>query len=383
MIWTLPNNYHEVEPSRIVPADIPAEKIADYLKKISPEERRALIAREKSRLLNEPLDRSSLFNLGVLYGLEGDAQKSNDVALQAANRSFRDLGAQNVAINHSLARSNFVDALNRMDGLLRSRPEFAENYFDLILKAAATPAGLKASANLLATNPPWRKDFMLFATQSIEQKSLVYNLFTSLRDIKTDVSNTELRLLIDSLFKAKDYETAYFVWLDFLSPAELSKVNLIYDGGFDVAARNLNFGWNFSSAKNSEVKLAPKTNVGNDMALNLQFSALKGGFAGVSQYLRLDPGNYILKSEVKSDHLKTSSGIKWRIACIESPVQIASSDAFSDSTPWKSFDLNFSVPAENCNTQLLYLSWASEAVLDHEIDGSIVFDNFQINKANE
>ena len=227
MIWTLPNNYREVEPSRIVPADISADKVADYLKKISPEERRALIAREKSRLLNEPLDRSSLFNLGVLYGLEGDAQKSNDVALQAANRSFRDLGAQTVAINLSLARNNYVDALNRMDGLLRSRPEFSKDYFDLILKTTATPAGLKASANLLATNPPWRKDFMVFATQKIEQKGLVYNLFTSLRSIKSDVSNTELRLLIDSLFRAKDYETAYFIWLDFLSPAELSKVNLI------------------------------------------------------------------------------------------------------------------------------------------------------------
>ena len=383
MLWLIPFSYREILPSSILPEKTAPEKALGYLKNLSVEERNDLLEREKNHFRNEPLDRSSLFNLGVLYGLNGEIEKSNALALRSADRSYRDLGAQTAAISLSLSQRNYADALHRMDGLLRSRPEFAKNFFDLMLNTSATPDGLKETSKLLATSPPWRRAFIAFAIQHPQQKSLVYGLFTALRDAKVEVSTSELRLFIDQLFTNKDYETAYFVWLDFLSPAELSKVGLIFDGEFDVATRNLKFGWNLWPVKNSELKTIPKTNVGTDLALNLHFSDLKENFPGVSQYLRLDPGSYLFKGEVKTEQLKTPEGINWRIVCVEASTQIAAGPKLVENTPWKSFEVQFSIPAENCSTQLLYLNWETDAALDHMIDGTINYDNFQINKTSE
>lgn len=383
MVWLVPGNYHEIESSRIVPADTPPENIFNYLKGLSKDERTALIARERSNFYAEPLDRSSLFNLGVLIGLEGDSEKSTALVLQVANRSFRDVGAQTTAINLSIAKKNFSGALFHMDGLLRSRPEFAKSFYPLILSMSLEKDGLAATAKMLATAPPWRRLFMEFATQQTDQKSVVYSILSALRDMKAEVLLTELRSFIQQLFKSKDFETAYFIWLDFLSPAELSKVGSLYDTGFDLPVNNLGYGWNFLPVDNSELKIVTKTNVGSDFALNIHFSSLKKLFPTVSQYVRLDPGTYHFSGEVKTEQLVSPAGLNWRIACVDTPVQIGVSPTLLENGPWKLFEFNFTVPIENCGTQALYLTWASAAALDRVVDGTISFDNLQIEKLVE
>ena len=125
MALMIPSNYGEIQPNRIVPENISADKVIDYIKQIPAAERSALISRERIHFFNEPLDRNSLLNLGILYGLDGNTQKGNDVLLRVANRSSRDIGAQTTAINISLARKDYADALNRMDGLIRSHSQLS------------------------------------------------------------------------------------------------------------------------------------------------------------------------------------------------------------------------------------------------------------------
>lgn len=383
MVWLVPGNYHEIEVSRIVPADTAPENVLDYIKGFSKEERGALIARERSNFYAEPLDRSSLLNLGLLIGLDGDTEKSNALALQVANRSFRDIAAQSTAINLSLAKKNFSDAIFHMDGLLRSRPELAKNFYPMILSMSLEKDGLAATAKMLATAPPWRRPFMEFAAQQTDQKTVVYGILSALRDLKAEVLTTELRAFIHQLFKSKDFETAYFVWLDFLSPAELSKVGALYDTGFDLPVNNLGYGWNFSPVDNSELKIIPKTNVGGDFALTIHFSSQKKILPDVSQYIRLDPGTYHFSGEVKTEQLVSPAGLNWRITCVDNPVQIGVSPTLLENGPWKLFEFQFTVPIENCGTQALYLTWASSAALDRVVDGTITFDNLQVEKLVE
>ena len=382
MIWLLPGNYREIEPSYIVPVDTPPEKILDYLKGLSKDERNVLIARQRNNFLANPTERTSLFNLGLLYGLEGESEKSNAIALRAANRSFRDVGAQTIAINLSIAKKDYQDAIIRIDGMLRSRPNFSNDYFPLLFGILSDRNGLVATAKLLSSEPPWRNGFMAFATQQLDQKKIVYDVLTELRTMKAEVLPAELRSFIFQLFNVKDYETAYFVWLDFLSPAELSKVNAIYDGGFGLVYRNLEYGWNLYPTKNSEIGTKPKDSIGTDLALNLTFSSLRGDFPRVYQYLRLEPGSYNFKGTKKAELIETPSGIRWRIECVESASRLGESSIVSKNETWNSFEFGFEVPPENCATQKLQLNWASQAVLDRVISGTVWFDDLEIDNAN-
>ena len=87
----------------------------------------------------------------------------------------------------------------------------------MALGIAGDPNGLAAATRLLASNPPWRPDFVSFAANDPNEQRVLYSLFTGLRNMQAEVLPSELRIYINQLFSKKDYETAYFVWLDFLS----------------------------------------------------------------------------------------------------------------------------------------------------------------------
>jgi hypothetical protein len=229
--WCLFQGYRDLQPNSLVANGTSPEKAAELLKAISPDQRKMLIALEQKRLSDEPLDRTALVNLAVLLGLDGQNDKSNAVALRAANRSLRDVAGQATAINISLGEKNYQDALMRIDAALRARPELSKNFFPVLLSVAGVKDATGFVTDVLAKQPTWRADFMGFAAQQTDQANIFYGLLTSMRDKKVDVRDAEIRSYLMRLIDRKQFETAYFVWLDFLSPNELRKTGLVFDGG--------------------------------------------------------------------------------------------------------------------------------------------------------
>jgi hypothetical protein len=319
-------------------------------------------------------------NLGVLYGLGGNVETSNTLALRAADRSVRDLSAQTAAINLSLGKKDYSDALKRIDGLLRSRPEYSENYFPVLLNIASSHDGLIATSQMLAGAPVWRKKFFEYAVKIPERLSIVYSIFSGLRSLKSEVSSAELRAYLTELFNRKDYETAYFVWLDFLSPTELLKTGNIYDGGFDYPIRNLFYGWNIIPIANADVSVGALNGTANDLALKMNFQRSRVTGVNVFQYLRLDPGKYLLKADVSAERLETTGGLMWQVRCMESGNFIGKGTPILSSSPRVNYEFSFTVEDQQCQTQELFLIAASSASIDQVISGQVTFDNFSIVK---
>ncbi len=377
-LWFLPQAYYAEDSPGLLPPETLPENAAVELKKYLPDQIKNLIARERGKLAAEPLDRASLLNLAVLFELNGEKDISNQVAVLAANRSLRDLAAQSAALNLSLNKSDYVDAMRRIDGLLRSRPEFSSKIYPTLLAIIAKPAGLDSVVNELINEPPWRTDFMDFAAKQTNQTASFYSIISGLRSKKADVFDRELGSYLTNLISAKAYETAYFVWLDFLSPNELSKVGLIFDGNFDVKARSLYFGWNFDAAPNTDLSIAVRPGTAADQSLKLNFLSAKKSFGVVSQNLRLDVGRYRLSAESYANRLQSSGGLMWRILCTETGLTLGDSPKFLSPSPWQEFVIEFEVPADQCGTQTLKLIWGSPAELDQVVSGQIYFDNFEI-----
>jgi tetratricopeptide (TPR) repeat protein len=378
--WLLPVYHKDLAFDPAIPEGSSPQEASVYLKSLTNEQQSELFARQKRQLVQEPLISRTLLNLGLLYALNGETVKSNDIALRTAERSYRETAAQIAAASLSLSRKDFKGALEHVDAAIRTAPAQSEDFFKIISSIATTPEGLNAVVGKLVTTPPWRADFFISVSKMPKQQSLLYQLFTGLRDRKTEVSGDELQTLLDSEFAIKEYETAYFVWLDFLSAVELRKVGNIFDGQFDLPIRGQYFGWNIVPMANGDISVGVRDGTANNLALSMNLDSARVEGANVFQYLRLEPGPYHLASETKTENFKSSAGLMWRVHCVEDGHVIGQGSAITDAPTWSTYAFDFTVPDDQCQTQQLMLLAASRAALDQTMSGRISFDSFNIAK---
>jgi hypothetical protein len=369
-----------IDQRSLVPFGTETGQVSTALQNLSESERQALMVRERQRLVDAPLDRSALLNLSVLFALEGNASKSNELAVLAANRSLRDLPSQAAAMQLLLDAKQYSQALVKFDGVLRSSPERGADLYPLLLALSAQDAGLDAVTTVLSQMPPWRKSFMQFAARQPAQASELYKILSQLRKRNDVVTDDEMRPYLQYLMTGKVYDSAYFVWLDFLSPDDLRKVGLLYDGDFNLRPRNLFFDWNIMPAKNAEIGVVSRPGSGSNLALKLSFFNSKGFFSNVFQVLRLAEGEYSLQAEVRAEKLETPGGLMWQVSCVESNTVLGHGPKLNTAGPWMPFNFSFRVPAENCATQQLTLVTASPAILDQVISGQIYYDSFKLER---
>jgi hypothetical protein len=364
----------------LLPSEVTAAQAPDILKNLQPAERVALLERERQHLIAEPLDASVLQNLALLHLLQGDVERYKDFVLLGAERSLHDLPVQTAAIALLLEKKDYANALNRLDGVLRSSPTKTMEIFPAILLVSGHEDGLSATTRLLARDPPWRHDFMIFAAKQPDQVTNLYNILTQLRKMNATISDEEIRPYLNNLFIRKSFDAAYFLWLDFLSPDELRKVNHVYDGNFSLQPRNMMFDWNILPAKNSDIAVTVRPGSPADMALKLNFYGSRSAFSNVFQYMRLSPGSFRLKGEARAERLETTGGLMWQMTCAESNAVLGNGPKLNSSGPWANFEFSFSVPVENCATQKLQLVSGSSVVLDQAISGQIYFDTFALDE---
>jgi hypothetical protein len=373
---------HAGDRQGLVPGVTAPAQIFAALQKLSSVERNMLIVREKERLVRAPLDRSALMNLSILSAAENDTKQSDALALLAANRSLRDIAAQISAMGLLFNQKDYAGAFYRLDGVLRAQPERAKELFPIILNAAANEHALDAATDVLIGNPPLRQSFLNFAAGQPDLAQELYKIFSQLRSKKNVVSDGELRPFLQALLHKKEYETAYFVWLDFQSPEYLRKVGLLFDGGFDLRSRNLIYDWNVKAMPNASISIAARPGSNSNLALKLDLAGAKWAYPAVFQYLRLSPGNYALTAESQARVLQTTGGLVWQMTCVESGSMLGRSPKLDSPGPWANFEFSFSVPDKDCTTQTLGLVSASAAALDQVMSGEVFFDSFALNRIN-
>jgi hypothetical protein len=367
----------------LLQGEITAERLPDALKALPPAELQALLAREQARLAAEPLDRTALINLAMLHRAQGDGPRADALTIVAASRAARDSRAQALALPIHLAKGEAPGALTRLDALLRARPEAQEQLFSALLVLAGNKSAEVLVADLLARDPPWRIPFLQWAALKSPQPQIAYQLLSALKASRLPPRAAEVRAVINHYAAAKDYATAYFIWLDLLSEVEVRKAGNIHDGGFDLPIESLNFGWNLNNPKNAETKVVPRANGSADNVLRIDFINNRDLVAPVFQTIRLAPGRYVFSGDYKAEDLKTDSGLVWRVHCLEGKSGLIHfSTPLSGNRQWDHFETRFDVP-QDCATQQLYLVMRSDAALDQIVSGRAYYDNLAIQPAEK
>jgi hypothetical protein len=354
------------------------QEAADELKKLSPEQRMALRAQETLALKKAPLDREAIFRLALLAELDGDMALRDKLITEGARRSRRDPKLQISAFQLALRDKHYADAVSIADGMMRSRPELNATTFDLVKSLIASDEGLLAFTASMKGTPPWRLPLLEHLLKNDPEARTAYRLIAGARKAGVEVSDLEVGQVIQKLIVGKRHESAYFIWLDFLSKEALTKVGPIFDGGFSLPSRTQYFDWTILNAPNVRTELRLRSGNGVDRILSVHFTDFSEQYFHVGQYLQLQPGSYRVSGESEANAFKTSGGLVWRVSCVETQSLAGQSRPFKEDGPWDNFDFAVNIPETGCATQLLRLVSAGTTPLDLKISGLIAFDNFKI-----
>lgn len=330
----------------------------------------------------DPLNRYAVYLLGRGPGGNLTVDDQTRLLSLAADRSRRDLEIQAMAIDRALAQDQFPQALERLDGLIRSNPGRRAKLFDVLLTLAQNAGDRGTLVGLLAQSPPWRKDFLTYIPRSAAYTQNASLLMTELRSTKSPPQSAEIAPFIRKLITDGAINQAYSFWLNALTEPQLERAGYIYNGDFEAEFAQLGpFDWIITPTKNVVARTVRNTSADRGTVLEVSFAGSEVLYRNIYQRLMLPPGRYTLRGAYRANNLENDRGFVWRIYCVAArQQQVAESSAMKGSKDWSPFETNFDVPETDCPSQLLRLELNARAKLDLRVRGVLRFDDLTIDR---
>lgn len=352
-----------------------AERLAN-----DPAQAEAAADHARRALRANPLDGRPYRVLAQLAAAAGQQGRAAELFGLAAARSPRDLASQAWLLDHHLAAGDPVAAMPHLDLLLRVQPGLFGRIEPLLLALAATPQAQDALADRLATAPPWRASLLVLASQKAEDPAAIAPLFERLRKAPGGLAAPELEAWLDRLGRENQWGQAYLTWVSQLPPERLQGLGNLYNGGFEWEPGQGGFDWRIGRIPGARVDRLPTDGAGGRLALRVAFEDRRVPFNHVRQQLALAPGRYRLMGRAKADNLRSERGLVWTLSCAGSGKALGETPPLRGSGPWRGFQAEFDVPADNCGGQWLMLHLPARIPAEQRIGGQAWFDDLKITR---
>jgi hypothetical protein len=331
----------------------------------------------RDALAYSPLSPGALTLLAQLSEHKGDRAKATALMQWASRVDQRSIDAQIWLLNQDIEEGRAEDALRRMDVLFRGQiwlvrerlvPQLAP-----ILTSEAYQAGLIA---LLRTEPKWRTPFLAKLAASTKDFAGLRRLYTALSATDNPPTPAELGTFLTRLVNEKRFDDAYLAWTQSLPPERLSKLGYLYNARFQYTVNNLPFDWVFAPVEGA---LARAEIENGRRILDVDFFGGRVMFQHVSHLLSLPPGSYQFSGQERSQNLQNERGLRWRIACVgTNSATLGTTELLVGENPWREFDVDFDVPADNCPYQELVLELPARTAIETEILGGASYANLEL-----
>lgn len=329
-------------------------------------------------LRRQPLSGRALAGLAQMDVQSGDAAKAQALYEASIRRSIRQRAGLAWLLAKEFDAGHYKGALFYADALLRVSPQQVRTLAPLLGRIAEAPDSAEPFIDLLKLDPGWRPGFFGSLKGAISDARTPMNLLLALKTTAHPPTKGELQSYIALLLEYKLYELAYSVWLQFLPPQNLQVAGFLYNGSFELPSEAFPFDWNVAREFRSERPL--RADKQGSSALRVDFTGARTGTQVLSQMILLLPGRYTLTGSTRND-VKARRGLRWSVSCVAGGSPLGESEALALATAWTTFDLNFTVPKENCRAQWLRLVVEARSSSETMILGSILIDDLVVQRA--
>ena len=241
-------------------------------------------------IANDPLSARAFRILGQISERTSDEMQTEKLMKAAVERSMLESVAVYWMMRKSFQDQNYKEALRYADILLRTRPQALSYILPIMGKMAELPEASDDLKLLLAQNPPWRPTFFANVSQSITDARTPLDILLSVKESEKPPSADELRPYLDFLIQHSFFDLAYYTWLQFLPPQQLTRTGNLYNGGFDAPPSGTPFDWVLTKGTGFTAQVAAKSGKPAERALHLRFGPGRVDYREVTQLIMLAPG---------------------------------------------------------------------------------------------
>lgn len=336
----------------------------------------------RKALMNDPLNARALRILGMLAEADSDDTDASNFMHAADRLSLHDSISAYWLMLNSAQASNYQAAIHYADVLLRTDPELASDVVAVLAHVGEDKDGAVLIRKILATDPPWRAQFISLLPNYVTDVRTPLDLLLALPSDPVPLTADDIKPYVNFLIAHQFYSLAYYTWLQFLPREELRHAGFLFNGNFDVVPSGLPFDWTISSGSGVTVDVVPNPDKSGNNALLVDFQYGRVDYHSVTELIMLAPGSYEFSGKYKGE-LVGPRGLKWRIVCTngrvvsggESPMIMGARNK------WKDVTFTFTVPAKDCAAQHVQLDLDARMASEQLISGSILFDDLQISRA--
>ena len=363
-----------------VTADAPdANKVAAENEQSAPDPLKLQEQLQKI-LVRDPLNASAWSMLGLLAAKNNETDKANRYMQAAIARSLRERPAAYWGMRTSNDAQDHAKAAMLADALLRSDRQAMTVVGPFLGQMAENDKAKSWVDKTLAANPPWRARFFASLGDKVTDARTPLNLLLALNGTQQPPADREIKDYLRLLVSKRYYALAYYTWLQFLPPERLTKVGLLYNGGFEFELSGMPFDWVVNSSTGVTFDFAPHGGNQNGNALRVELSGGRVDFKPVSQYITLAPGDYKFTGNYKGE-LKGRRGLKWRMICYGSTGgrNVGESELMQGpKSDWTEFNFVFSVPSQDCPALWLGLQLDARSASEKIASGTMWYDDLRI-----
>ena len=339
------------------------------------------VAAVRAALASAPAKARAFRHLGAAAQARGDTNQALLLYRIAAARDPRDIPSLAWLADRALARGDYVEAIARMDRILRVEPQIEHKLAPAMLALAATPAAHAALAEALAGRPPWRAQMLGRILSRSTAVASVFPLVERLQKQPGGLERKELAAWIDLLARQGQWGPAYLTWVQSLSAESSRHIGNVFDGSFEDEPGQGGFGWRFDDIAGAHVSREQTTGAVDHLALRVKFDDERVPFHHVRQMLALPPGSFALSGRVRLDDLRSERGLAWTLTCAASRKVLGESEPFAGRRDWGNFVVDFDVPeSPDCAGQWLTLQLPARIPAEQRIGGIAWFDDLRIKK---
>ena len=264
-------------------------------------------------LRNDPLNARALRILAQIAEHSSDDARTAALMRGAAQRSLQESLAIFWMMRESYLRKSFAEAIRYADILLRTRPQLGEHVFPMLGRIAEESTAKADLKQVLAKDPPWRASFFSALPRNVTDARTPLEVLLNLRDTSAPPTDAELKSYLEALVQRGFYELAYYSWLQFLPPEQLTKTGRIFNASFETTPSGLPFDWVYKKGTGVNVKFAQNSDQVGQHALLIEFGPGRVEFnSGLSELVLLPAGTYRLRGKYKPD-LVSQRGLRWTI----------------------------------------------------------------------